>query len=97
MLFSYVSGQQRISNNKKCRQIAGNFDCHVDAAVRRGAHCPIEHIQGFTRSHWMPPLGECLCLCRTTLVAAMVDEFVKTTLNINKTQLLPSNYSTFDH
>jgi hypothetical protein len=59
MLFSYVSGQQQISNNKKCRQIAGNFDCHVDAAVRRGAHCPIEHIQGFTRSHWMLPSGEC--------------------------------------
>jgi hypothetical protein len=43
----------------------------------------------------MPPLGE--CLRRTALVAAMVDEFVKTALNINKTQLLPSNYSTFDH
>jgi hypothetical protein len=34
------------------------FYYHADTAVRRGAHCPIEHIQGFTWSHWMPPLGE---------------------------------------
>jgi hypothetical protein len=38
MLFSYVSAQQQIDNN---------FDCHADAAVRRGAHRPMEHIQGF--------------------------------------------------
>jgi hypothetical protein len=78
MLFSYVSWQQRIGNNKKCRQIAGNFDCHADAAVQRGAHCPIEHIQGFTQSHWMPPLVE--CLCHTAPAAATVDGFVETTL-----------------
>ena len=29
MLFSYVSGHQQIDDNKKCRQIAGNFDCHA--------------------------------------------------------------------
>jgi len=73
MLFSYVSGQQRICNNQKCRQIAGNFDCHADAAVRRGVHHPIEHIQGFTWSHWMLPSGE--CLSRIAPAAAMVDEF----------------------
>jgi hypothetical protein len=93
MLFSYVSGQQRIGNNKKCRQIAGDFDCHAYAAVRRGAHRPIEHIQGFTRSHWMLTSGE--CLRRVAPAATMVDGFVETTLNTNKRQLLPSNYSTF--
>jgi hypothetical protein len=45
MLFSHGSGQQRIDNNKKCRQIAGNFDGHGDAAVQREAHRPMEHIQ----------------------------------------------------
>jgi hypothetical protein len=55
MLFSYVSGQQRIDNNEKCRKIAVDFNCHADAVVRHGAHRPMEHIQGFTRSqHWMP-------------------------------------------
>ena len=93
MLFSYVSGGQRIDGNKTCRRIAGNFDCHGNAAVQSRVHCPIEHIQGFTRSHWMPPSGK--CLRRIAPVAVMVDKFVKTTLNTNKTHLLPSNYGTF--
>jgi len=53
----------------------------------------MEHIQGFTQSHWMPPSGE--CLRRIAPAAAMVNEFVETTQNTNKTQLLASNYSTF--
>jgi len=93
MLFSYVSGQQWIGNNKKWRWIAGNFDCHEVAAARCGGHHPIEHIQGFTRSHWMPPSGE--CLRRIPPAAAMVDGFIETTLNTNKTQLLASNYDAF--
>ena len=93
MLFSYGSGRQRIDSNKKCRQIDGDFDGHGDAAVRRGTHRPIEHIQGFIRSHWMPPSGE--CLRRIAPAAAMVKEFEKNTLNTNKTQLLASNYGTF--
>jgi hypothetical protein len=58
---------------KKGRQIAGNFDCHADAAARHGAHRLMEHIQGFTRSHWMPPPVKCLCCIAPA--AAMVDEF----------------------
>jgi hypothetical protein len=92
MLFSYVSGQQRIGNNQKCSQIAGDFDCNADA-VRRGVHHLIEHIQGFTQSHWMPPLGK--CLRRIAPAAAMVKEFVETTQYTNKTQRLARNYGTF--
>jgi len=52
---------------QKCRRIAGDFDCHADgdfdchadAAVQCEAHRPMEHIPGFTRSHWMPPSVEC--------------------------------------
>jgi hypothetical protein len=33
----------------------------------------MEHIQGFTRSHWMPPLVK--CLRRITPAATMVKEF----------------------
>jgi len=93
LLFSYSSGQQRINNVGKFRQITGNFDYHADAAVRRGAHHPMEHVQGFTRSHLMPPSGK--CLRRIAPAAAMVDKFVETTQNTNKTQLLASNYGTF--
>ena len=93
MLFSYGSGQQQIDNNEKCKWIAGNIDFRADGAVvRYRAHHPLEHIPGFSRSHWMPPLGK--CLCRIAPTAAMVDEFVETTQNTNKTQLLASNYGT---
>jgi hypothetical protein len=53
----------------------------------------MEHVQGFTGSHWMPLSGK--CLHRIAPVAAMVNELVETTQNTNKTQLLASNYSTF--
>jgi hypothetical protein len=89
MFFSYGSGQQGINNNEKCKQIARNFDCH---AVQRGSHCPMGHIQGFTSSHWMPPLVK--CLRRIAPAAATVDEFKRNTQNTNKTQLLASSYRT---
>jgi hypothetical protein len=85
MLYSYDGGRKRIGGNKKCRRIDGNFYCHDNAAVQRGAHRPIEHIQGFTRSHWMPPSVE--CSHRIAQAAAMVNKFVETTKNTNKTQL----------
>jgi hypothetical protein len=93
MFFSYGSGRKLIYGNKKCRQIDVDFNCHDNAAVRRGAHRPIEHIQGFTRSHWMPPSVE--CSHHIAQAAAMVNEFAETTQNTNKTQLLASNYGTF--
>ncbi len=93
MVFSYGSGRKQIDGNKKSRRIDGNFYCHGDAAVRRGAHRPIEHLQGFTRSHWMPPSSE--CLRRIAAAAAKVNEFVETTKNTNKTHFLASNYGTF--
>jgi hypothetical protein len=61
--------------------------------VRCGAHRPMEHIQSFTRSQWMPPSGE--CLRRIVPAAAKVIEFEFNTQNTNKTQLLASNYVTF--
>ncbi len=86
-------GDNEIGDDKKWRQIAGEFDCHADVAVRRGAHRPMAHVQGFNRSHWMSPSGK--CLHRIAPAAAMVNKFFETTQNTNKTQLLASNYSTF--
>jgi hypothetical protein len=57
------------------------------------AHRPIEHVQGFTGSHWMPPSGK--CLRRIVPAATMVNKFIETTQNTNKTQRLASNYGTF--
>jgi hypothetical protein len=62
---------------KKRRNIAGNFDHHGDVSVQSGVHCPMKHIKGFTRSHWMLPSGK--CLCRFTPAAAMVANLVENT------------------
>ncbi len=40
-----------VDNEKKYTRFAGNFEDHADAPVQFGAHHPIEHNQGFTRSY----------------------------------------------
>ena len=54
-----------------------NFDCHADAGVQWGTHRLMEHIQGYTESHRMRPLGE--CLRRIAPAAAIVSKFVENT------------------
>jgi hypothetical protein len=44
--------------------------------------------------HWMPPSAKCLRRIAPA-AASMVNEFVETTQNTNKTQLVASNYGTF--
>jgi hypothetical protein len=62
------------NNNKKYMPNSGDFDHHADASVQCGVHCLMEHIPGFTRSHWMLPLGK--CLHHIAPAAAMADKFV---------------------
>jgi hypothetical protein len=83
MWLSYVGGQQRIGDNKKCRRIAGDFDCHADAAVRWRVHRPMKHNQGFTQSQWMPPSGE--YSHRIATAATMVDVFGRKHKTLTKT------------
>jgi hypothetical protein len=86
---SMVVGDTGIDNDKKCRESAGDFDHHADAVVQCGTHCPKGHIPGFTRSHWMLPLGECLrCIAP---VATMVDKHIENTQNTNKKIFLASD------
>jgi hypothetical protein len=81
--------KQIIGDNEICRLIAGNFDHHADVAVQCGAHCPMEHIQGFTRNHWMLPSGK--CLRRIAPAAVIVDELVENTQKTNKKLFSASN------
>ena len=90
---AYCCGKQWNRRDRKCRQINDDFGGHGDAAVRRDAHRPMEHIQGFNRSHWMPPSTK--CSHHIAPAAAMVKEFEWNTQNTNETQLLASNYGTF--
>jgi hypothetical protein len=50
---SMIVGTIKINNHKKCKQITCDFDHHVDVVIQFGAHCTMEHIQGFSRSHWI--------------------------------------------
>jgi len=53
---------------------------------------PMEHIQGYTGSHWMPPSGECLrCIAPVAAMVTKIGGIYKK--KTNKTQLLASNYS----
>ncbi len=44
----------------KCTSSAGRFDGHGGVPVQYEAHHPMQHAQGYTRSHWMPHLGDYL-------------------------------------
>jgi hypothetical protein len=65
--------KHRIEEYKKCRQINDNSDGHDDALVRCQTHRPMQHVQGYLRSHWMPPLGK--YLPRIAPADAMVIDF----------------------
>jgi hypothetical protein len=41
----------------KCTSVVGNFDGHGGAPGQYRWHRPMWHVQGYLRSHWMPPLG----------------------------------------
>jgi hypothetical protein len=43
-----------------CLSVAGHFDGHGRPPVQYEAHCPMQHVQGYSGSHWMPALGKYL-------------------------------------
>ncbi len=82
-----VVANNEIDEDKNYASKPGIFDHRITVQMQRCdamAHCPMGHIPGFTRSHCMLPLGE--CLHRIAPAAAMVNEFVvkhKTLTNHN--------------
>jgi hypothetical protein len=41
----------------KCTSSAGHFDGHSGALEQYRWHRLMRHVQGYSGSHWMPPLG----------------------------------------
>jgi hypothetical protein len=46
-----VVANNKINGDKKYKSNTGNFNGHADMAVQCQAHCPMERIHGFMRSH----------------------------------------------
>jgi hypothetical protein len=44
----------------KCTSSTGRFDGHGSAPEQYRRHRPMQHVQGYSRSHWMPPSGDYL-------------------------------------
>jgi hypothetical protein len=44
----------------ECTSSAGRFDGHGGAPEQYRWHCPMRHVQGYSGSHWTPPLGNYL-------------------------------------
>jgi hypothetical protein len=42
----------------KCTSSAGRFDGHDDVPEQIRRHHLMRHVQGYSKSHWMPPSGE---------------------------------------
>jgi hypothetical protein len=66
----------------KCTLSAVRFDCHGSPPVQYKAHCPIQHVQGYSGSHWTPPLGNySLCIApaaaRATGKQSTINKYTK--------------------
>jgi hypothetical protein len=44
----------------ECTLSTGRFDGHSGAPEQYRWHRPMRHVQGYSRSHWMPPSGNYL-------------------------------------
>jgi hypothetical protein len=44
----------------KCTSSAGHFDGHGGVPEQYRWHCLMQHVQGYSRSHWAPQLGNYL-------------------------------------
>jgi hypothetical protein len=44
----------------KCNSSTSRFDGHGGVPVQYEAHCPMQHVQGYTKSHWTLPSGNYL-------------------------------------
>jgi hypothetical protein len=40
-----------------CSSVVGRFDGNGGSLVQYEAHPPMQHVQGYSRSHWTPPLS----------------------------------------
>jgi hypothetical protein len=66
---------------KKCTSFAGCFDGHADAWVQGCSYCPMQHVQGYTRSLLMLPSSNYLlriapAAARATGKQTTIDKYI---------------------
>jgi hypothetical protein len=66
----------------KCTLSDVHFDGHGSLSVQYEAHPPMQHVQVYSRSHWMPPLGNYLLhiapkVARATGKQTTINKFTK--------------------
>jgi hypothetical protein len=53
-----------------CSSVVGCFDGHGGLPVQYKAHRPMQHVQGYSRSHWTPASGNyLLCIAPAATMA----------------------------
>jgi hypothetical protein len=61
-----------------CSSVIGRFNGHGGPPVQYKAHHPMQHVQGYSGSHWMPPLGDyLLCIAPATTRATANETTMK--------------------
>jgi hypothetical protein len=50
----------KLTMTNKCTLSSSRFGGHGGAPEQYRQHCPMRHVQGYTRSHWTPPSGNYL-------------------------------------
>jgi hypothetical protein len=74
----------KINMASTCSSIVGHFDGHGGPSVQYKAHRPMQHVQGYSGSHWTPPSGDYL-LCIAPAAARATANKTKTKKCTKKT------------
>jgi hypothetical protein len=54
--YDYSKQKKAVAANE-CTSSPGHFNGHGGAPEQYRRHRPMRHVQGYSRSHWMPALG----------------------------------------
>ena len=72
----------KINDGIKMFLRCGHFDCHGGAPEQYIRHCLMQHVQGYTGSHWMVPLGNYLLRIAPAATRATANKTTKKKYNI---------------
>jgi hypothetical protein len=62
------------SAKNKYTSVASHFDSHACALEQYRRHHPMQHVQGYPRSHWTPPSGNYLLRIAPAAARATANE-----------------------